>query len=65
MEHKNLKYFIKICEHGHVQLNIGHTTLHLELNQLATLVQTSLNALEKYQRVHPENLDNFNSLITH
>ena len=49
MSHNHLHHGIRICPEGHVHLEFGFTTIHLELKQFQSLLQAGVEALQEYR----------------
>ena len=49
MSSRSEKMSIRICPQGHVNLSLGHTTLHLDFVHFLSLLETGRQALEEYR----------------
>lgn len=58
-------YEINICPQGHVHLRIGHATLHLSTEDLSSLTQLSIQALEEYKQNFSQDFYSRLSTVTH
>lgn len=44
-----LPHTIRICPNGHVHLEFGFTTIHLQMEQFQALLQAGAEALREYK----------------
>ncbi len=63
---KNTQHYrVNICPHGHVHLRIGNVTLHLSTEDLSSLTQLSIQALEEHRQNFSEGFYLSQNSVTH